>query len=359
MSRSAFFVGVVIAGSLAGIDGLEAAEVRPGGSLDLTISGFAATLAHGGALDNQRQDPDLSTGLDFSTDTEVHVLARGADEATGLEYGATVELEADTNSTANADETWLFVRGGFGELRFGDVEGPVDESVIGAQTIAGGTGGIDGDVVDELAIGIVQPTTSDTATKIRYYTPDFAGFQLGVSYTPNNDDGGDTLATTDAELTDWLEAAATYEGELAGIEVIASAIGGLATVKDEAAFAGGDRLWTWFAGVTAVLDAVELGAGYGEEDEGGLKRRYANLGAGIELGPVYASLTGGRVLDTDNHAGVGKPWNIVLSGDLELMPGLVLGGDIAWFENDLDEEARAATGSDSGLVWVMRLEVVF
>ncbi len=239
------------------------------------------------------------------------------------------------------------------------MEGPVDESVIGGQTIAAGTGGIDGDMVDELAIGIIQPTASDTATKIRYYTPVFGGFQFGLGYTPNVDDGGDTLATTDAEISNWLEATATYEGELAGLEVTASAIGGLGEVKDEVAFAGDDRLWTWFVGVTAVLDVVEFGAGYGEEDAGGLKRCYANLGAGMELGPVYASLTGGQVLDTDNYAGVGKPWNIVLSADMELMPGLVLAGDAAWFTNDFDEETRTATGGDSGLVWVTRFEVVF
>jgi outer membrane protein OmpU len=332
MSRPLLCTGVLIAGSLIGISRpaeATAAEILAGGPLELTVSGFVGTLAHGGALDNQRQDPDLSTDLDFSTDTEVHVLARGEDEETGIEYGGTVEFEADTNSTNNVDETWLFVRGGFGELRFGDVEGPVDESAIGGQTIVAGTGGIDGDMVDELAIGIIQPTASDTATKIRYYTPVFGGFQFGLGYTPNVDDGGDTLATTDAEISNWLEATATYEGELAGLEVTASAIGGLGEVKDEVAFAGDDRLWTWFVGVTAVLDVVEFGAGYGEEDAGGLKRCYANLGAGMELGPVYASLTGGQVLDTDNYAGVGKPWNIVLSADMELMPGLVLAGDAA------------------------------
>ena len=38
-------------------------------------------------------------GLDFRNDTEVHVLARGKREETGLEYGATIEFEADTNET--------------------------------------------------------------------------------------------------------------------------------------------------------------------------------------------------------------------------------------------------------------------
>ena len=81
--------------------------------------------------------------------------------------------------------------------------------------------------------------------------------------------------------------------------------------------------------------------------------------AGRELGPVYASVNHGRVLDTANHAGVGKPWNLVFSADAELLPGLVLAGDVAYFDNDLDREARDAADGDSGWVWVTRLELAF
>jgi hypothetical protein len=41
------------------------------------------------------------------------------------------------------------------------------------------------------------------------------------------------------------------------------------------------------------------------------------------------------------------------------MPGMVLAGDVAWFDNDLDAEAREATGDDRGWVWVTRLELAF
>ena len=87
-----------------------AAEVTPGGALDLTITGFARFEAFGGEQDDLQLDDTLSRGLDFRNDTEVHVLARAKDEETGLEYGATIEFEADTNSTTNTDETWIFLR---------------------------------------------------------------------------------------------------------------------------------------------------------------------------------------------------------------------------------------------------------
>jgi hypothetical protein len=63
--------------------------------------------AGGGEEDDLSLDNSYSRGLDFRNDTEVHVLARGKSEQTGLEYGGTIEFEADTNSTLNTDESWV------------------------------------------------------------------------------------------------------------------------------------------------------------------------------------------------------------------------------------------------------------
>ena len=165
-----------------------AAEVKPGGYPDITITGFLRAEAGGGEQDDFNGDPDKARGLDFRNDTEVHVLARAKSEQTGLEYGATVEFEADTDQTFNTDETWMFLRGGWGELRMGDEDGAVDNSILGGQTIAAGTGGIDGStfVVAGIAGEGVFPTETGDQTKIRYYTPSFGGFSAGVSYTPTS-----------------------------------------------------------------------------------------------------------------------------------------------------------------------------
>ncbi|MFZ1429022.1 MAG: porin [Geminicoccaceae bacterium] len=335
-----------------------AAEVGTGGGLAVSIAGFAGMLAYGGALARQNEDPDLADGLDFSNDTEVHVLVKGRAEELGLEYGATIEFEADTDETINTDETWLFLRSGWGEARLGDVDGPVDASSLGAFTIAAGTGGIDGDVVSTLTVDAILPITSDTATKIRYYTPAVAGLQLGLSYAPTAfDDAGSSVARTDAEIEHWVEAALIYEAEFDRFDLVASLVGSVADVKDDEL--PDDRLWTAYAGANLSFDELELGAGLGAEDAGGQRRRYANVGAGRSFGPVYTSITHGRVLDSSGYDGVGEPWNLVLSADLELAPGLLLAGDAAYFDNDLDASARNVTGGDRGWVWVAKLEVVF
>ena len=73
---------------------------------------------HGGDINEARlgggeDGPNFSDELDFSNDTEVHVTLRATSEQTGLEYGASVEFETDTNRTDNTDETFVFVRGGW------------------------------------------------------------------------------------------------------------------------------------------------------------------------------------------------------------------------------------------------------
>jgi len=368
--------GVLGAGAMPG--SAVAAEVKPGGALDVTISGFARFRAHGGDLDNQRNNDSISTGLDFSNDTEVHVILRGKHDATGLQYGGTVEFEADTNRTDNTDETWVFVSGGFGELRFGDEDGAVDNSSIGAYTIAAGTGGIDGSIVDVLSVSPVRPTNSDDATKIRYYTPSLGGFQVGISYTPNDNSGGDTLAlkgdvvdfgddglpgggddtvtSQGPNLGDWLEAAAVYKGDFAGLGLTASLVGSIADVKDESGF-GGDDAWAYYAGATTNIFGFKLGGGFGDEEFGGTEKTYYNAGVGAALGPANVSLNYGQIIDSEGYAG-DEPYNIVLSADMALMPGLVLAGDVAYFNNDIDED-QLLSDDDDGYVYVVRLGLAF
>ncbi|MDW8125828.1 MAG: porin, partial [Geminicoccaceae bacterium] len=154
-------------------------QVTPVGKLNVSVGGFARFLWVAGDL-KERFNRQLSSS-DFRNDTEVHVIARSKDESTGIEYGATIEFEADTSRNDNTDETWIFLRGAFGELRFGDEDGASDLMKIGAFTLAAGTGGLDGTI--DYPRTVAGANTAD-ATKIVYFTPRLAGFQLGVSYTP-------------------------------------------------------------------------------------------------------------------------------------------------------------------------------
>ncbi|MEK0081842.1 porin [Benzoatithermus flavus] len=338
-----------------------AAEVKPGGYPDLTLTGFARFRMHGGQLDDARLNNAFSRDLDFSNDTEVHVVARAKDERTGLEYGGTVEFEADTNRADNTDESWIFVRGGFGEVRLGDEDGASDTSAVGAQTIAAGTGGIDGSVIDTFAGGATfKLDNTNDATKIRYYTPSFGGFQIGVSYTPqqaalsSGAGNGDSLAGKAVTAQNFVEAAALYKGSLGGVGVLASITGAVCDWKA----AGDDDCSGIYGGANVDLFGFKLGGGYGTEKFGALEKSFYNIGIGAALGPTNVSINYGKVVDSDNltfnGVAVDKPSNLVFSADIALMPGLVLAGDVGFFDNDVEGGAER-----SGWQAVGRLGLAF
>jgi predicted porin len=349
-----------------------AADVLPGGALDLEITGFARFEAFGGQEDDLHLDDEQSRSLDFRNDTEVHVIARGKSEESGLEYGATIEFEADTNRTDNTDETWVFLRGGWGEVRLGDEDGVADASVVGAQTIAAGTGGIDGSDAVIAAAPVVYLTNSNDATKIRYYTPSFGGFSLGVSYTPTQEDfnsggnNGQFFANKDGVLAmdgqNIVEGAAVYDGEFGGVGVLASVIGLYGELKNEAEYTfGDDKWWGIQTGANVDLFGFKLGGAIGHDEVGETKRDFFNAGIGYGFGPVNTSITYGQIINTNSYfdeaTGLGDSgYNLVFSADYAIAPGLVLAGDVSKFDND--SSADTGTG-DKGWTAVASVRLAF
>jgi hypothetical protein len=349
---------------------VEAATVSPGGALDITITGFNRTMAYGGDIQEARLNNSFSNALNFRNDVEAHIIARAKHDATGIEYGGTIEFEADTNRNDNTDETWLFLRGGFGEFRMGDEDGAADNSKVGGFTIAAGTGGIDGTVVDAIAVGVVGPVNSGDSTKVRYYTPSFGGFALGVSYTPTIKNG-DQLALQNVNPQDWVEGALTFTGSFGGADITASLVG--STCRIEGA-GDDDDCWTAFGGAAITFRGFKIAGGYGSEDIGAggaanINQDFWNAGVGTSFGPVNMSVTYGQANPNDvivnGNRVDGDPYNIVVSADIGLMPGLVLAGDIGFFDNDVGEYDPALDTNgvgdvdDDGWQGVVRLGLAF
>ena len=349
-----------------------AAEVKPGGYPDITITGFLRAEAGGGEQDDFNGDPDKARGLDFRNDTEVHVLARAKSEQTGLEYGATVEFEADTDQTFNTDETWMFLRGGWGELRMGDEDGVADNSSVGAQTIAAGTGGIDGSSFVAGPEPYVFISNTQDATKVRYYTPSFGGFSAGVSYTPtqnainssaaNGQNIADKNGAAAMQGENVFEGGLVYDGEFGGVGILASVVGLWGELKNGGEDAFGDDKWRGTqAGAVVDLFGFKLAGSYGYNEVGEQKNQFVTAGIGAALGPVNTSVTYARLIDTNSDyedaTGFGDAaQNLVFSADIALAPGLVLAGDVAVFDQDF----TGGTGTgDQGWVAVGRFAVAF
>jgi outer membrane protein OmpU len=326
--------------------------VSPGGKLNVSVSGFARFVWVAG--DVKERFGGKQSSSDFRNDTEVHIIARGKDESTGIEYGATVEFEADTNRTDNTDETWVILKGTFGEFRFGDEDGASDLMKLGAFTIAAGTGGIDGTVdLPRLVAGV---NTGD-ATKIIYFTPRIAGFQAGVSYTPQADSNGDNLAVTGVVVDtakNVVEAGLNYVGNFGDVGIRAGVIG---HVGDRTKSRGAlnvrleDDYWKLYGGGVLSFAGFSVAGGFGKQDEFGNERKWFNAGAAASLGPVTLSVTGGRVLDADDNI---ETKGVVVSATVGILPGVTLDGDLLFFD-----ETGVGGNFDDGVVGLVRLGVSF
>lgn len=135
----------------------------------------------------------------FFNDAEIHFKGETTLD-NGISVGARVELEGETEGD-QIDEAYVYFSGGFGEVRIGSD----DDALAGACLLPpGGTSNFSafspnqwGANVDTIASGFPALTSNaacvgvddrSDAQKILYITPNFAGFQLTASYTPN---GGD------------------------------------------------------------------------------------------------------------------------------------------------------------------------
>jgi outer membrane protein OmpU len=132
----------------------------------------------------------------FFNDAEIHFKGSTILD-NGLEVGARVELEGETNGD-QIDEAWVYFGGGFGEVRIGSE----DEALSNACIIPpGGTANFSafspnqwGANTNQLLGTFGQFSSNSVCTgvdasgdaqKLVYISPVFAGFQLTASYTPN------------------------------------------------------------------------------------------------------------------------------------------------------------------------------
>lgn len=359
-----------------------AAEVLPGGQLNITISGFARFLAAYGDLSDKIEPRfESKPSFDFRNEYEVHTILSGQDERTGLEYGGTLEFEADTNREENTDETWIFVRGGFGEMRFGDTDSAANNMKIGAYTIAVGTGGIDGTVVDANAPVLVDFSRNrEDATKIIYYSPSFSGFQLGISYLPDSSEGDQLAVAPDTSqdpalnLDDVVTAGLAYTSVLGDVGIRASIVG--VTAPSEF-----DETFGVYTGAAIDISGFSIAGGVGmrrtatklkrtpavpnPNDEDDFHRNFYNIGAAYQFDRYAVSVNYGRAISDRGHANSTRVEDLVFGAEVALMPGLVLSTEVAKFRLGGTDTAQrpdpdlAAEGTRRAWVGVTRLALSF
>jgi len=191
------------------------------------------------------EDSHLDRGDVIKQDIEVHFNG----EATldnGVTVGAHISLEGQTDTIDQIDETYAYLKGGFGELRIGDDDDalaslcylvPRGSNLFGADSpeFNFSNAGVFGyGATNGTCYGL-----SDNSTKLIYFSPSFAGFQLGLSYAPdgtedsrNTLNGFGTRSDSDQPFqnSEVYSAALTFDREFGGVHIIA---GGGATLAQD------------------------------------------------------------------------------------------------------------------------------
>ncbi|MDA0340460.1 MAG: porin [Proteobacteria bacterium] len=308
------------------------------------------------------------SGFDVKSDSEIFFKGSTTLD-NGITVGVNVQLEANHNGNDQIDESYLIVKGGFGEINLGSENSAMykmnyapDEFGIsinsGDQTgwlSAVGTGSAIGQKLSEggyfrspFGSTYVEPLGANDSEKLTYYTPRIEGIQLGLSYSPDTSQDSNSQPNRDAVDSDLVMAGLNFNRTFGGTNIRASL--GYGTVLGESA-GSGTNASAFNAGLGFAWGGFAVGAAYSAFADSG-----ANDGSGLNLGGNYSSGPWGVSLSYFHGEKDGTGTATTLSGDAEqdtfmlsgkyaLGPGITANGTLAHskFESDdagLDANSR-------------------
>lgn len=228
---------------------------------------------------------------DFRNEVEIHLIVT-AKAANGLAYGAVIEVQNDNfgggaGSGLDLDEAFVFVSSPrFGTLRFGEEDAAAGLLQVRAPTITGfGADAAWDNTILRTATGregspVLMNAINDhnDATKIVYLSPQFAGFDFGLSYAPVGAEGDrafmprmvDTLGTpipasvTQRDrtgLTNEISGGLRYRGSFGGVGVAASLVGLTADAAANSVDATTGAVTTAVSNGRTLRDITVMGVG--------------------------------------------------------------------------------------------------
>lgn len=333
----------------------------------------------------------------------------------GLEYGARIRVRADASATSNGtrntgyDKAYIFAQGGFGQVRVGAdatinddtiVSRPIDYLPLGlfnqaesflSTGLSGGTAGspwvgadITGGQLGSLyGQGMLWPTFGDVATRVKYFSPRIAGFQLGASYTPRIDDNGNTINRTDAPLASTITAAsavnpsfqdvwelgANYDNTFGGVRLKAQA-GYYAGESSDIVGANFKDLRAWMAGAQVGFAGASIGGSITNFGKSGLNRLATfrddavvyQLGAQYTMGPIVVGGGWMRGQDSGSVAVAGKRKLDVyeIGASYTVAPGFSVGARYDYFRAESDRAATVVGDpDDKGSIVILHSVLAF
>ena len=224
MAGTALVAATMLAGgALAADKKMMKPSISVNGSFDALVGGILNEEQEDGGTDVAKD----TSALDVRSDAEIHFNGRATTE-NGMKIHARVELEGQQGSGERIDEYFLSVSGSFGKIILGGTGGAAIKMLTGLSgswaTGVGETLAYDSAAWTPAAAGNPLHTVRNVrlqdhdANKATYISPKFGGFQVGLTYSPNeaNDDDSGRI-DAEAEVHNGLEGAVSYTGEFGDV----------------------------------------------------------------------------------------------------------------------------------------------
>ncbi len=354
---------LVAAGMMAGAAQAEEMMEEP---ISLSVGGYyRAALGNVSGNDGpgQPQADRHSTGI--AQDSEI-TFSGSTTLDNGLTVGVNAQLEvvdggrlgggprvilpgAGANTSGAVDEVWLYFKDDFGQLRLGSVESARQEMTNFAPNGAYNFGV--NSPFFTFASGSWLATYDDglgneDAAKLVYFSPTFNGFRLGLSWAPDDSDGGQQYDNNSSANMGQYQNQIAVAAEFSQSFMEGSSIrvaGGYETyeAEDSAATPCTDSMAmncepsSLHLGTTVSFDQISVGGGYLKVEQGnnqdrtvydlGLRWSEGPMAGGILWGQSSASAASGPDTEITRYA---------VNGTYVLGPGIDLQAQIDFGEND-------------------------
>jgi outer membrane protein OmpU len=359
---------------------------------EVKVGGYMEQYAAWSSPEVDGIDSDDYAGIDNKADSEIH-FQPSITLDNGLKIGADVQLEGNTDGADQIDESFLFLDGSFGRVLLGSENsagylmhyGAPDVTFLNVNSgsltkfvpySGTATGIVDGGPLagdletlntgDDIFRGTLGATSlengrNNDAQRFTYFTPRFAGFQVGVSYArdPRQDDMSQlNLDVQDTLLNNIFDVGANYVNSFGAFDIALSGRYGIATnnediidgiTDEDEDIELGDNPQVWAAGLNFGFAGFTVGGSFGEQN-GTFTSDGQGWDAGVsyETGPWGISFTyfKGKNDDDEFYTGDAIPngareelTQYLLGVNYDLAKGVALNayGAYAQFDEDLGD----------------------
>jgi len=318
----------------------------------------------------------------FYTTQKASLKAEGKSDS--LTYGAVMRLQmvgngSDGMSDARNSRSHIYMDTDAGSVHLGGNFAASKLMQRDASNIASATGGVDGDWANFLYAGVDPAianlakdvtvnnvdtlanrldSNSESARKITYMSPRISGVQLGVSFTPDVNNTGNSKFSNAADFTyfgntvyvkNLWSAGLSFKHDMNGVVLDLAAVAdkGDATIQNGATEF--NDLQTFSVGGTVATNGFSFAASYHQDGKSLTPKEaekfesyFWTLGAAYENGPMSTSLTYLQGEKGDNSAKL-QTQIVSLGADYEVAAGLKPFAEVTMIRHKIDKASAKST----------------